>query len=61
MKYTPYIYLLFACYFLFEGITKWNNPEETPILLLLMGGLGIFMFFFRKKFAKRIEDRKNKS
>jgi hypothetical protein len=61
MKYTPYIYLLFACYFIYQGITKWGNPEETPILLLMIGGLAVFMFFFRKKFAKRMEDRKNKS
>ncbi|MGO4822412.1 MULTISPECIES: hypothetical protein [unclassified Flavobacterium] len=61
MKYTPYIYLIFGLYFIYDGIAKWNEPDATPILSLLIASVAIFMFFFRRNFAKRMEDRKNKS
>lgn len=61
LKYTPYIYLIFALYFIYEGMAKWNDPEATPWLSFMIGGLAIFMFFFRRKFAKKMEDRNSKS
>ncbi|MBE0392573.1 hypothetical protein [Flavobacterium sp. PL002] len=61
MKYTPYIYLIFAGYFIYDGIAKWGDPQATPILSLLIAGLAVFMFFFRRKFAKKMADRNNKS
>lgn len=61
MKFTPYIYLIFACYFIYDAIVKWSDPQATPILNLLIAGLAVFMFFFRRRFAKKMEDRKNKS
>lgn len=61
MKYTPYIYLIFAGYFIYDGIAKWNDPQATPVLSLLIAGLAVFMFFFRRKFAKKMADRNNKS
>lgn len=61
MKYTPFIYLIFAGYFIYDSITKWNDPQATPVLSLLIAGLAIFMFFFRRKFAKKMADRNNKS
>ncbi|OCB75214.1 hypothetical protein [Flavobacterium crassostreae] len=61
MKFTPYIYLIFACYFVYDSVMKWNDPLATPLLSLLIAGLAIFMFFFRRKFAKRMEDRNKKS
>jgi hypothetical protein len=61
LKFTPYIYLIFAFYFYYEGVVEWNNPEATPWLNFLIGAVAIFMFFFRRKFAKKIEDRNSKS
>jgi predicted nucleic acid-binding Zn-ribbon protein len=26
LKYTPYIYLIFALYFIYEAIVKWSDP-----------------------------------
>lgn len=61
LKYTPYIYLVFSFYFIYEGIIKWNDSETGPWLSFMIGGLAIFMFFFRRKFAKKMEDRNSKS
>jgi len=60
LKYTSYLYLAFGLYFLYEGYTKWS-ADESPWLSLILGGLAIFMFFFRRKFSKKFEDRNKQS
>jgi uncharacterized membrane protein len=60
LKYTSYLYLAFGIYFLYEGYTKWNS-DETPLLSFIIAGLAIFMFFFRRKFAKKFENRNKQS
>ncbi|WP_140486079.1 DUF6526 family protein [Flavobacterium sp. GSA192] len=60
-KYTPYVYLILAAFFIYDAIEKWNVADATPVLSLLMAGLGIFMFFFRRRFAKKMQDRNGKS
>ncbi len=61
LKYTPYIYLVFAAFFVYDAIVKWNDTTATPVLSLLIAGLGVFMFFFRRRFAKKMQDRNRKS
>jgi hypothetical protein len=55
LKYTQYVYLVFALYFIYDGISKWGQ-EDKPILSFIIAGLAIFMFFFRRRFAKKFED-----
>ncbi|MEN9908465.1 MAG: hypothetical protein RLZZ540_1614 [Bacteroidota bacterium] len=61
LKYTPYLYLLFAVFFVYDAIVKWNDVDATPVLSLLIAGLAVFMFFFRRRFAKKMQDRNRKS
>lgn len=61
LKYTQYVYLVFAGFFIFDGISKWNQENATPILSLIIAGVAIFMFFFRRKFAKKFDDRNKKA
>lgn len=61
LKFTPYIYLAFGIYFIYDGVTKLNATETTPWMSFIIAGLAIFMFFFRLGFAKKIEDRNKKS
>ncbi|WP_395050649.1 hypothetical protein [Flavobacterium sp.] len=60
LKYTPYLYLILGVAFIYDGITKWNDTTATPKISLFIGGLAIFMFFFRRRFAKKLEDRNKK-
>jgi len=60
LKYTQYVYLIFGAFFIYDGIKKMNNPNETPWLSFIIAGLAIFMFFFRRKFAKKFENRDEK-
>ena len=61
LKYTSYIYILFAVFFVYDAVIKWNDPNETPVLRLLIAAFGVFMFFFRRRFAKKMQDRNRKS
>lgn len=61
LKYTQYVYLVFGAYFIYDGVTKLNDPEGAFWLSFIIAGLAIFMFFFRRKFAKKFDDRNKKS
>ena len=62
LKYTQYVYLIFGAYFIYDGFTKVNEPAlGSPWLSFMIAGLAIFMFFFRRKFAKKFEDRNKNS
>lgn len=51
LKFLQYAYLIFAALFLYDAIAN------KSYISLLFAALAIFMFFFRKKFRKRFEDR----
>ena len=61
LKFTPYLYLVLGVAFFYDGVTKWNDSAATPKISLLIGGLSVFMFFFRKRFAKKLEDQNKKT
>lgn len=55
LKYTQYIYLLAAIFFLYDGISRYNDPDQSPWFSLILGIVSLFMFFFRRKFAKKFD------
>jgi hypothetical protein len=57
LKYTQYIYLVFGFFFIYDGIVKWGD-QDKPWLSFAIAGLAIFMFFFRRKFAKKFDNNK---
>ncbi len=60
LKFTQYVYLVFGAYFIYYGFQQWQS-EESPWLSFIIAAVAIFMFFFRRKFAKKFEDNnKNK-
>lgn len=60
LKFTQYVYLVAAAFFIYDGVKKLNAGEE-PWLSFIIGALSIFMFFFRRKYAKRFEKREQDS
>lgn len=60
LKYTQYVYLVFGIYFIYDGISKWNDNDDNAWLRFIIAATAIFMFFFRRKFAKKFDSDTNK-
>ncbi len=60
LKYTPYIYLIAAIIFAIRAVEIWDKEKDQAYLFLGITALSIFMFFFRRRFAKKFEDRNSK-
>ncbi len=60
LNFTKYIYLLVGIVMTGDAIYNWNNPEK-PWLSVLIAAMGFFTFFFRSRFAKKFEARKNQT
>jgi len=56
-KIFEYGYLIIAVVFMVETVLNWNENRERAYLLLLFSVVAIFVYFFRKRFRKRIENR----
>ena len=61
LKFTQYIYLAFALFFIYDGFVKWQTGDETMWLSFVIAAVCIIMFFFRRRFAKKFDDRNNNS
>ncbi len=60
LKYTPFIYLVFAAFFTYDGAIKITSGESGYALSFIIAAVCIFMFFFRRGFVKRMQDRNRK-
>lgn len=63
MKYSKiflYAYLAFAILFIYDAISKYFATGEIAYPSIFLAATAIFMFFFRRKFRKKYENR-NKS
>ncbi len=62
MKYSKvfqYAYLAFAVLFIYDAITKWDDGSNGTYVSLGLAVLAIFMYFFRRKFAKKYDNNNN--
>lgn len=59
LKIFQYAYLIFAALFLYDAISNWSIDRNRAYMSLFFLALAVFMFFFRKKFRKKFEDRQN--
>jgi len=57
-KYFYWVYLLLAALFVYDGYDKYTLGE-SPWVSFLLAGLAVFMFAFRRRHAKNLEDRFN--
>lgn len=60
LKYTPYIYLIAAIIFGIRAFEVWDQEKDQAYIYLGITALSVFMFFFRRRFAKKFEERNNK-
>jgi len=56
-KFFEFAYLIIAVIFIVETILQWNENRNKAYLLLLFSMVAVGMYFFRKKFRKKIEKR----
>lgn len=59
-KFFQYAYLFFAVLFIYEAIANWDVDRNKAYILLGVAVLAVFMFFFRMRFAKKMQDRNQK-
>ncbi|WP_242202240.1 hypothetical protein [Aestuariivivens insulae] len=60
MKYSKifqYAYLVFAALFIYDAISRYVNTSELYYPSILLGALAIFMFFFRRRFARKMHNK----
>jgi positive regulator of sigma E activity len=60
LKYTQYAYLIIAVLFIYDAIMRINAGENTPWLSFVIAGVGVFMFFFRRKFSRKFDNHNKK-
>lgn len=56
-KIFEYGYLIIAIVFIVETVLKWNTEREKAYMLLGFSVLAVAMYFFRRKFRNRINNR----
>lgn len=59
-KIFEYGYVFIAAVLIVETVLNWNSNRERSYLFLLFSAVAIFMYFFKKRFRKRIENRDKK-
>jgi len=59
-KIFEYGYFIIAIVFMVETVLNWNTDRERAYLLLAFSGIAVFMYFFKKRFRKRMENRTKK-
>lgn len=60
-KFFEYGYLLLAVILLVETILNWNSNPQKSYIFLAFSIAAVFMYFFKKKFRKKIENNDKKS
>lgn len=54
-----YLYLVVAGLSIYKLVTEWGNEELNTWLFIAFAIIGVFMFFFKRAFRKRMEKRQN--
>lgn len=61
LKYIQYFYLIAAALFAVDGFLNLNSTERNPWISFFFAAIALFMFFFRRKFAKKMENQNKNS
>lgn len=59
LKFIQYIYLIFACFFLYDAFRKYQEGKELNDILLsiVIALVAVGMFFFRRHFHNKYQKK----
>jgi hypothetical protein len=57
LKYIQYFYLIAAVLFAVDGFINLNSTERSPWISFFFAAIALFMFFFRRKFANKMQNQ----
>ncbi|WP_299101933.1 hypothetical protein [uncultured Winogradskyella sp.] len=60
LKFFQYAYIVLAVLFLWDAVSNWSVARNRSYTSLFFVVLILFVFFFRRRFSKKIEDRNKK-
>ena len=58
-KYTEYVYIIVAVLAGYKAVTLWGEDQPRAYLFLFFLAVSVGMYFFRRHFRKKFENRKN--
>ena len=61
LKFTQYAYLIAGIIFAVDVFRKWETDNGNAIVEALFAAICVFMFFFRRKFAKKFGEQNKKN
>ncbi|HKJ06846.1 MAG TPA: hypothetical protein VJ970_05215 [Flavobacteriaceae bacterium] len=56
-KIAEYVYLIIAIVCVVEIFLNWSVDRQRAYLYIVFGLVAVFMYFFRRRYRKRFEDR----
>lgn len=56
-KFFQYVYLVFGALFIYDAVSKYTTNGEIAYPSILLGAVAIFMYFFRRKFMKKFDNK----
>jgi uncharacterized membrane protein len=56
-RFFEYAYLVIAVFFAYEAINNWSTQRNRAYLFAFFVAVSIFMFFFKRNFRKKMEER----
>ncbi len=60
LQIVPFLYLFIAALFIYDGVTKIMAGEGQFYLSFIVAAIAVFMFFFRRKYSKKMVDHYKK-
>ncbi len=57
LKISGIAYLLLAAFSVYTSISRWETDRDNAYIFLGFSVVLVFLFFFKRKFIKRYEDR----
>ncbi|WP_396636769.1 hypothetical protein [Maribacter sp. R77961] len=61
LRYTEYLYIIVAAFSVYRIFTDWNTDRSMAYLFLFFAVISTAMFFFRRIYRKKFENRQNDS